>query len=541
MTNQWPSSKGYKFNNRLNKYSQRKLDYIENFFRKKYKAKYAFLAPSSRSSINILLRFLKFSRSHLVNIPKWSSHCLFETIGSITNLTVQNFNSDLVVVFHKWGNTFQYSNKSQIIIEDSVDSLPKKNFKPFVNNGIQEIISLPKIIGAYSGGIVLTNNKKFLDMLFLVGTNVLGYANKEIDDYVKKIITKGIMTSLNCSEEVLLAEKLIEIHPWANSAKFCRSGGEANAVAIRIARAASVKDNVAGCGYHGWHDWYLSANLNAKRSLESHLLIGLKSEGVPKSLKQTVFPFEYNNYEQLKKIVLEKNIGVIKMEVQRQIEPVNNFLLKVRKLANKNNIVLIFDECTSGFRQTFGGLHKQFGINPDMAMFGKTLGNGYAITAVIGKKEIMEAAQNTFISSTFWTERIGTSAALKTLEIMERIKSWKIVPEIGIKIIEFWKQVSSFYNVKILISGISSIPTFNFEGKNSLIYKTYFTQEMLKKGFLASNIIFVSISHNEKILQKYFNAFEDIFSKMNKLNRENKKIKKFLEGPICASAFRRLN
>jgi glutamate-1-semialdehyde 2,1-aminomutase len=385
------------------------------------------------------------------------------------------------------------------------------------------------------------NNKKFLDMLFLVGTNVLGYANKEIDDYVKKIITKGIMTSLNCSEEVLLAEKLIEIHPWANSAKFCRSGGEANAVAIRIARAASGKDNVAVCGYHGWHDWYLSANLNAKRSLESHLLIGLKSEGVPKSLKQTVFPFEYNNYEQLKKIVLEKNIGVIKMEVQRQIEPVNNFLLKVRKLANKNNIVLIFDECTSGFRQTFGGLHKQFGINPDMAMFGKTLGNGYAITAVIGKKEIMEAAQNTFISSTFWTERIGTSAALKTLEIMERIKSWKIVPEIGIKIIEFWKQVSSFYNVKILISGISSIPTFNFEGKNSLIYKTYFTQEMLKKGFLASNIIFVSISHNKKILQKYFNAFEDIFSKMNKLNKENKEIKKFLEGPICASAFRRLN
>lgn len=385
------------------------------------------------------------------------------------------------------------------------------------------------------------NNKKFLDMLFLVGTNVLGYANKEIDDYVKKIITKGIMTSLNCSEEVLLAEKLIEIHPWANLVKFCRSGGEANAVAIRIARAASGKDNVAVCGYHGWHDWYLSANLNVKKSLESHLLSGLKSEGVPKSLKQTVFPFEYNNYEQLKKIVLENNIGVIKMEVQRQIEPVNNFLFKVRKLANKNNIILIFDECTSGFRQTFGGLHKQFGINPDMAMFGKTLGNGYAITAVIGKKEIMEAAQNTFISSTFWTERIGPSAALKTLEIMQRIKSWKILPVIGIKIIEFWKQVSGFYNIKILISGIYSIPTFNFEGKNSLIYKTYFTQEMLKKGFLASNIIFVSISHNEKILNKYFNAFEDVFSKINKLNKENKKIEKFLEGPICASGFRRLN
>jgi glutamate-1-semialdehyde 2,1-aminomutase len=385
------------------------------------------------------------------------------------------------------------------------------------------------------------NNNKFIDMIFLVGTNTLGYANKEIDSHVKKVIDKGIMTSLNCPEEVLLAEKLIKIHPWADMVRFCRSGGEANSVAIRIARAASGKENVAVCGYHGWHDWYLAANLKSKKNLDKHLLTGLKFDGVPKNLEGTIFPFEYNNFDQLEKIVNQKNIGIIKMEVERQIKPVNNFLQKVRNLANKKKIVLIFDECTSGFRQTFGGLHKYYGVYPDMAMFGKAIGNGYAITAVIGKREIMEAAQNTFISSTFWTERIGPSAALKTLEIMEKIKSWKILPLIGEKIVKKWKEISLSNGIKITISGIITIPSFNFEGENSLIYKTYFTQEMLKKGFLAGNIIFVSTAHNEKILQKYFNAFEYVFSKINKINKQNKRIEKFLEGPVCHSTFRRLN
>ena len=385
------------------------------------------------------------------------------------------------------------------------------------------------------------NNNKFTDMIFLVGTNILGYANKDIDSYIKKIIGKGIMTSLNCPEEVLLAEKLIEMHPWADMVRFCRTGGEANSVAIRIARAASGKENVAICGYHGWHDWYLASNLKNKNNLNKHLLSGLKFDGVPRKLKGTTIPFEYNNFEQLEKIVNQNNIGVIKMEVERQIKPVHNFLERVRNLASKKKIVLIFDECTSGFRQTFGGLHKYYGVYPDMAMFGKTLGNGYAITAVIGKKEIMSAAQNTFISSTFWTERIGPSAGLKTLEIMKKIKSWKILPLIGEKIIKKWKEISSYHGVKISISGLVTIPSFNFDGENSLLYKTYFTQEMLKKGFLASNIIFVSISHNDKILKKYFDAFEDVFKKINKLNNENKKIKDFLEGPVCHSTFRRLN
>ena len=276
------------------------------------------------------------------------------------------------------------------------------------------------------------DDNKFIDMTIMgVGTNTLGYGHPEVDEAVLKNINNGNMSTLNCPEEVQLAEKLIDMHSWAEMVRFARSGGEANAIAIRIARAASGKDNVAVCGYHGWHDWYLSANLSGDDNLESHLLPGLMPNGVPKNLQGTVFPFLYNDFESLKSIVDSNDIGVIKMEVTRNSGPEDNFLKKVRDLADSKNIVLIFDECTSGFRETFGGIHMKFDVEPDMAMFGKTMGNGYGITAVVGKKEIMESAQASFISSTFWTERIGPTAALKTLEVMENIQSWKIITDIG--------------------------------------------------------------------------------------------------------------
>ena len=212
-------------------------------------------------------------------------------------------------------------------------------------------------------------------------------------------------------------------------------------MAIRIERSESVKDKVAICGYHGWHDWYLSVNHNSKNGLDTHLLPGLQPLGVPKNLKNTVYPFNYNNFEELNIICENNDIGIIKMEVTRNIGPKNDFLKKVRNLATKKGIVLIFDECTSGFRETYGGIHKKYGVEPDLAMYGKTIGNGYALTAVVGKKEVMSYVESTFISSTFWTERIGPTAALKTLEMMERMRSWEIITEIGNKVRKGWKRI----------------------------------------------------------------------------------------------------
>jgi glutamate-1-semialdehyde 2,1-aminomutase len=373
-----------------------------------------------------------------------------------------------------------------------------------------------------------------------IGTNILGYGHPTVDEAVLKTVKSGNMSTFNCPEEVQLAEKLIELHPWADMVRLARTGGEANAIAVRIARAATGKDKVAICGYHGWHDWYLSANLGDSEHLAGHLLPGLDPAGVPENLKGSVIPFTYNKYEELVHILDTQDVGVIKMEVSRNVGPKDNFLQKVRKLASARNIVLIFDECTSGFRQTFGGLHKMYSVDPDMAIFGKALGNGYAITAVIGKREVMEAAQKTFVSSTFWTERIGPTAALATLDVMEKERSWEIITDTGNIIKKRWQELADLHGLTISQWGLPALSGFSFESERNLDYKTYITQEMLAKGFLAGNSIYVSIVHTPDILEDYFRDFEKVFSKLSKFE-DGEDIRPYLKGPVCHDGFKRLN
>ncbi len=385
------------------------------------------------------------------------------------------------------------------------------------------------------------DGREFIDMSIMgIGTNTLGYGHPEVDEAVLRTVEAGNMSTLNCPEEVYLAEKLVKMHPWADMVRLARTGGEANAIAIRIARAASGKDKVAVCGYHGWHDWYLAANLGDDQSLDGHLLPGLDPKGVPEGLRGSVLPFMYNDYEGLEALVSDGKVGVIKMEVSRNQGPENNFLEKVRGLATKNGIVLIFDECTSGFRQTFGGLHKMYGVEPDMAMFGKALGNGYAITATIGRREIMEAAQSTFISSTFWTERIGPSAAVKTLEIMERDRSWEKITKVGEGVANRLRKLAGKYELSINVYGLPALTNFSFPFENFLKYKTLITQEMLKEGFLASTIIFACTEHNEEVVDHYFQRLDPIFGLIKECE-EGRAVNKLLDGPVCHSGFSRLN
>jgi glutamate-1-semialdehyde 2,1-aminomutase len=385
------------------------------------------------------------------------------------------------------------------------------------------------------------DGNEYIDMSIMgIGTNILGYGHPEVDAAVQQTVTAGNMSTFNCPEEVYLAEKLVELHPWADMARLARSGGEANALAIRIARAASGKDKVAICGYHGWHDWYLSANLGDEAGLDGHLLPGLQPNGVPRSLKGTVFPFNYNNYAELDALVNTQDIGVIKMEVVRNMGPEDNFLYKVRKLATDRGIVLIFDECTSGFRETFGGLHKKYGVEPDMAMFGKALGNGYGITATIGKREVMEAAQTTFISSTFWTERIGPTAALKTLEVMGRIKSWETITQTGLNIRQGWQKLADKHGLNISHWGLAALTGFTINSENALAYKTLITQEMLAKGYLAGNSVYVCIKHTPEVVEGFLNALDPIFL-LIKQCEEGRDVMSLLNGPVCHGGFKRLN
>lgn len=383
--------------------------------------------------------------------------------------------------------------------------------------------------------------KRYIDMSIMgIGTNILGYGCEEVDSAVIESVKAGNMSTLNCPEEVYLAEKFVELHPWAEMVRFARSGGEANAIAIRVARAASGKDNIAVCGYHGWHDWYLAANLQSSEKLNGHLLPGLNPIGVPRGLKNTVFPFEYNDFDELQRLVKNCDIGVIKMEVVRNQQPNVQFLREVRELASKNGIVLIFDECTSGFRESFGGIHLKYGVVPDLAMFGKALGNGYAISALIGTRQVMEHAQSSFISSTFWTERVGPTAALKTLEVMSSIRSWSTITNLGEKFKSKWQFLADKKGLKISQFGIPALAGFRFESQNSMAYKTLITQEMLKRGFLATSSVYSSVAHKDEYVEEYFDILDKVFDLIAECEN-GRDYRTLLHGPICQVGFKRLN
>lgn len=386
------------------------------------------------------------------------------------------------------------------------------------------------------------DGKEYIDCSMMgIGTNVLGYANDAVDEAVMKVVRDGNLTTLNCPEEVYLAEKLIEMNPWAGGVRYTRGGGEANSMCVRIARAFTGKDKVAICGYHGWHDWYVSVNLADDSALDGHLLPGILTGGVPKGLRGTSIPFHYNNIAELEEIVAKNpDLAAVKMEVCRNFGPEDNFLQKVRDLCTKNGIVLIFDECTSGFRETFGGLYMKYGVNPDMTIYSKTMANGYALSAVVGRKDIMEAAQGSWISSTFWTERIGPTAALAALAEMERTKSWEKITAIGLDNKKRWQALADKYGLKINQWGIPALAGYTFDSPNALAYKTYTTQEMLKQGYLAGNSLYPCLAHTPEILDDYFEKLDKIFADIRDFE-DGRDVMKALDGPVCQSGFKRLN
>ena len=385
------------------------------------------------------------------------------------------------------------------------------------------------------------DGRELIDMSIMgIGTNLLGYGHPEVDGAVAATVAAGNMSTLNCPEEVWLAERLVGLHPWAEMVRFARSGGESNAIAIRIARAATGRETVAICGYHGWHDWYLATNLQNDSGLEEHLLPGLEPNGVPRGLAGTVQPFSFNRLDQLEVIAASHDLAAVKMEVQRTIPPDPGFLEGVRALCTRLGIVLIFDECTSGFRETFGGLHLKYGVEPDMAMFGKALGNGYAITATIGRRAVMEAAQSTFISSTFWTERIGPTAALKTLEVMERERSWEQITSTGLELRRRWQELADRHGLTISHNGLPALTGFAIQSENALEYKTLITQEMLKRGYLAATSCYVSLAHTKEMIEAYLGELESVFALIAECE-QGRPVAELLEGPVCHGGFKRLN
>lgn len=385
------------------------------------------------------------------------------------------------------------------------------------------------------------DGNRFVDFSTMsVGACSLGYGNNSVDSAVKSSIDDGVMSTLNSPHEVTLAERLVALHPWASMVRFARSGGEANSIATRIARASTGKDKIAICGYHGWHDWYLAANLDTDKNLDGHLLPGLAPRGVPRGLVGTTVPFRYNDVNSLKELLDTGEFAAVQMEVSRNFGPQNLFLENVRQLCDDYGVVLIFDECTSGFRETFGGLHLKFGVYPDLAMFGKALGNGYAVSAVIGTEDVMQAAQTTFISSTFWTERLGPAAALATLDEMNRLKSWESLPKFGAKVKEVWRSAFDKYGLEYDVSGLDALPSFTLNYSHWPVLKTLLTQEMLDRGYLAAASFYASALHSIDEIEKYQDAFCDSVETLAN-NFDETQALSLLRGRVAENGFRRLN
>jgi len=365
------------------------------------------------------------------------------------------------------------------------------------------------------------DDNKYIDMsIGGIGANILGYCDPDVDSAVLDVVKKGSSSSLNGPEEVELAELLCELHPWADMVRYARTGGEAMAMAVRIARAFTGKDIIAFCGYHGWHDWYLAANLSKNSALDGHLLPGLSPVGVPRGLTGTAFPFTFNKINELKDIVEKngKNLAAIVIEPIRNLEPDPEFIEGVRNLADETGAVFIVDEISAGFRHNTGGAHSVFfpeSCVPDIAVFSKGLGNGYPIAAIIGNSKVMQAVQKTFISSTYWTERIGPAAAIAMIKKHRSVNAGSHLVALGESMQEGWKKIAIKNDLQIAIGGMKPMSHFSFIDDKTQSMKALFIQRMLEEGFLASNSFYAMYAHTKKNIDDYIKAADRVFYEIN--------------------------
>ena len=390
------------------------------------------------------------------------------------------------------------------------------------------------------------DGKRYYDMTTNgIGACLLGYADPDVSAAVCNRVLNGSMSSLNAAEEVLLADKLIEIHPWAESVRFARTGGEICSIAVRIARATTGRDVVAICGYHGWADWYVAANLGDSSRLNGIHLTGLEPVGVPKALAGTAVPFHHGSVEEFDKVIAEygDRLACVIMEPARNNMPEMSFMEHVKAETHRVGALLVYDEVTIAWRNNYGGIHKLIGIEPDIAIFAKALGNGTPIAAVIGTKAAMDGANDSFISSTYWTEGIGPTAALATLEKMAKVKVWEHIDHVGTRVMNTWETCGKRHGLNVHTSGFKSLAHFAFEGYDDpAALKTLYTAKMLNEGFLGNTAMYPTLAHTDAIMDQYDEAIDKVFGEMADIIKKGgmEAVREAIGGPVCQSDFKRL-
>ena len=386
------------------------------------------------------------------------------------------------------------------------------------------------------------DGNEFIDTAMGIGPVILGHTYDAVDNAVKTQIDKGVLGSVNNALEIEVAEKLVDMVPCAEMVKFCKSGGEADAIAVRMARGYTGREKVLFCGYHGWHDWYLAANLESGSSLDKHLLPGIEPKGVPASLSGTILPFAYNNLEQLKSL-LEDNKGEVAciiMEATRFKQPDEGFLEGVRRLADEHQCLLIFDEVITGFRMSAGGAQEYYGVIPDMATFAKAIANGYPLAAVTGRRDIMESQADNFISSTYWSDTVSLAAGLATLNEIINNPVIETINKIGQTLISNLKRIIGKYGLAadVLGHGYDFTINFNYADESAKIM-TLFIQEMVVRGIYTMGVFYPCYTHSFEDIEKILSAADEVLF-LIKQGIEQNQIDQLLIAPIRQSSFRRL-
>lgn len=388
------------------------------------------------------------------------------------------------------------------------------------------------------------DGNEYIDWVSGIGAILLGYCDPVVDEAVLRQISLGVATSINSELEIELAEELCREIPCAEMVRYAKCGGEACAIAVRIARGATGRDKVLFCGYHGWHDWYLAANLAAGGRLDSHLFPGIDPIGVPSSLSGTALPFQYGDLAALGQLLDDHKgeVAAVIMEPLRSQLPPSGYLDGVRELCNEHNVVMIFDEVSSGFRFGMQAAQGFVGVTPDMAVFAKSMSNGYPMAAVVGRRGVMEPATRMFISSTYWSDPIGLVAALTTLrELRRRNVSpalWSYGRELGVRI----EAAARDAELGVRCSGIDIHPHLEFDPElqeSKTFLEALFIQEMAKRGCHGYASFYLNAAQGPSELEQTAQAALETFTILRRAI-ESGQPESFLECPRQQDLFRRL-
>lgn len=349
------------------------------------------------------------------------------------------------------------------------------------------------------------DGNEYVDFINSLAAVTLGYNDPDVTAAVRSQLKDGVIFSLPHPIEAEVAEKIVEMVPCAEMVRFGKNGSDATSGAIRLARAYTGKDHVAVCGYHGWQDWYIGSTA--------------RSLGVPEATRKLTHAFKYNDMDSLHSIFkkFHGRVSAVIMEPMNVEDPVNGFLENARELAHKNGAVFIFDETVTGFRFSNGGAQEYFGVTPDLATFGKGLANGYPVSAVTGKAEIMRLMEEVFFSFTFGGEALSLAAALATMKKLQKKPVIKTIWKQGAKAKKAAESMLKKYALEDAL-GVKGKDCWSFLVFNDTKtysqweLKTLFLQEMYSRGFLTIGTHNMSYSHTDKDMARLLTAYDEVFA-----------------------------